>query len=313
MQSIRDYSLIEKIHQRFSSLYYRARKTNETDTVIIELMDASRISASEIARIRHELEKIRALDDPHIVRISEVFDDQNFIAIVTEAVLGRPFFFAFPPGDMDLDAFFHIAETLTRTLGYIHSHGIVHQALTPDAVRYDDATGTLRLTGFGAAGLVTQLNEKFDDPLVIKTILPYMAPEQTGRINRPVDHRTDLYSLGILFYELLTGAAPFVSNDPMEIIHSHIAVMPPSPAEINPATPAMVSDMVMKLISKPLDNRYQSALGLLADVMECARQWRENGKIPPFEPGRLDFPPGLSFFGKTVRPGNGNQSSIGRL
>ncbi len=293
MQSIGDYNLIEEIDEGFRSTFYRARKTGETDTVILQLIDASRALPSEIARAKYAFEKIKALEDPHILRIHEVFEYENFIAVVTEAFPSRPFYTAFPPGKLKMDTFLELAETLARSLGYIHGRGILHHSLTPNSVRCNATPDRIKLTGFGATHLITRLYEEIYDPHVIQSHLPYMAPEQTGRMNCSVDHRADLYSLGVLLYELLTGGPPFASDDPMEIIHAHIALQPLAPERKNPVVPNAVSNIVMRLLTKTAENRYQSAYGAAADLAECIQQLKTKGEIRQFDLGRRDIPSGL--------------------
>jgi len=296
MQSIQDYRIVEKRHQRFKSTFYSAHKVNLPEKALtIELFDAAHASSSEIARIKYEYEKIKKLDEKHIIRTYDVFDHNNAIAIVTEAFLFHPFYRKFTPGETDIDSFLQLAVTLTRTLGYIHSQGIVHQSITPDAIFYDDAADRIKIGGFGASGLITRIHDEIYDPLVIKNILPYIAPEQTGRINCSVDFRADLYALGNIFYELLTGFVPFISSDPIEIIHAHIALQPPEPADILPAVPEVISNIVMKLLSKTVENRYQSAFGAMADFINCVGLLKKSNHISFFDLGSRDIVPGLQI------------------
>ncbi|MCK5784209.1 MAG: serine/threonine-protein kinase PknK, partial [Desulfobacterales bacterium] len=296
METIRDYSIVEKSHQRFKSIFYNAHNINHPETAVtIELIDATHATPSEIARIKHEYKKIKTLDEQHIIHTYDIFDHNNSIAIVTEAFAFHPFYRKFIPGETDIDTFLQLAVTLTRTLGYIHSQGIVHQSVTPDAILYDNATDLIKIGSFGASGLITRIHEETYGPLVVKDVLPYMAPEQTGRMNCSVDHRADLYALGIIFYELLTGSVPFSSDDPIEIIHAHIALQPPAPADILPAVPEAVSNLVMKLLSKTVENRYQSAYGAMADFTNCVRLLEKNNHIPAFDLGSRDIVPGLQI------------------
>ena len=124
---------------------------------------------------------------------------------------------------------------------------------------------------------------------LMPSTLAYLSPEQTGRMNRVVDYRTDFYSLGVTFYELLTGGLPFRSDDPLELIHSHIAKRPMPPSEIGGSIPEPLSRIVMKLLAKTAEERYQSALGLRADFEHCARQWTDRGEITPFPLGQQDM------------------------
>ncbi len=300
MRSIQGYNLIEEIDQGFRSTLYRARKTGDRDDVILELIDASQASPLEIARVKYEFEKIKTLDHPHILRVKDVFEYEHAVAVVTEWFLGRPFYSAFVPGAVDTSSFLTVAETLAQTLGYIHKQGVLHQSIAPHRIRCGPSADEIKITGFGATHLITRIYEEIYDPAVVQTILPYMAPEQTGRMNCSVDHRADLYALGVLFYELLTGATPFSSDDPMEIIHAHLAFQPPSPSKKNPAVLEPVSDIVMKLLAKTVENRYQSAFGVATDLAECARQLRKHGEIQKFVLGRRDIAPRLHIPEKPV-------------
>lgn len=294
MNTIRDYNLMEPVPKPSRSSFFRARKADGPEEVLIERMDVSGLDASEISRALQELESLKALKSPHVDRILDVFQDGRFILVVYESIADQPLFSAFPPGKTKLDAFLTLAQTLARTLEDLHGQGIVHHLLNPETIRRD-LDGNLRITGVVPSPLGAGFLDVIGDPLTAKALLPYISPEQTGRISRPVDHRADFYSLGIVFHELLTGAPPFASADPTELIHSHIAMIPIPPVEKNPAIPSMVSEIVMKLMAKPVESRYQSAAGLLADLAECARRLRENGSITPFELGRWDISTKLSF------------------
>ena len=288
MEVIHNYRVIEKLDMRLGSTFYRARKADGSGTVIIEIIGAAQASPSEVARFKYAFERIRQLDVSGVIHTLDVFDCPEGIAVVREDFPGQSLHACITPGKMPVETFLNLAVALTRTLSDIHSQGIIHQAVTPDAMLLDTSTDSLKLTGFGVSGIITHIHEKIHDPSVIKRVLPYMAPEQTGRMNCGMDRRADLYAAGVIFYELLTGAVPFPSDDPMEIIHAHIARQPVPPSEKNPAIPEAVSHIVMKLLAKNMGDRYQRGYGAISDLMECTRQWQTKGEIQPFTLGRHD-------------------------
>lgn len=192
------------------------------------------------------------------------------------------------PEGMDIARFLGLAVALAEALGRVHARGLVHKDVKPSSILVDEKSGAVHLTGFGFA---SQAERRRQAPEPLETIagsLPYMAPEQTGRMNRSVDARSDLYSLGVVFYRLLTGSLPFTAKDPMGWVYSHIAVVPKAPTECRPTLPPQLSALVMKLLSKEVEGRYQTAAGLTADLTRCRDAWRANGKIDEFALGVVD-------------------------
>ena len=304
MESIQDYRIIKKIHEHRGVAYYQAEKSGTSEPVSIELVNSAHASPSEIARFKRAYEKIRRIDSTGISHTYEIFNHENYIAIVTEPFYGLPLYKRFTPGEIALKPFLEIGINLSRTLGEIHSQGIVHHSITPETILCDDSGNYLKLTGFGAYGMLSRVNEEIYAPWVIRHILPYMAPEQTGRMNCAVDYRVDLYALGVILYELLTGTTPFASDDPIEIIHSHIARQPVAPVEKNTRVPAVLSKIVMKLLSKTIEDRYQSGYGVMADFENCARQLQTHGEIRDIslaqQDGAIGFHAPEKLFGREI-------------
>jgi predicted ATPase/signal transduction histidine kinase len=190
----------------------------------------------------------------------------------------------------ELLSFLEIAQRLATALAALHERGIVHQDIRPDNVLTNAASGELWLIGLTAST---------SEPVLAKrAALPYMAPEQTGRMDRHVDARSDLYSLGVVLYELLTGVLPFQARDALEWIHSHVAKRHVAPDERVPGTPSVVSALVMKLLAKDPDERYQSARSVAADLQQCLLALRERGRIDSFELGASERRARLHFPGK---------------
>jgi serine/threonine protein kinase len=151
--------------------------------------------------------------------------------------------------------------------------GLVHKDIKPANILVNGATGEVRLTGFGIASRLVRERQSPHPPETIAGTLAYMAPEQTGRMNRSIDSRSDLYALGVTFYQMLTGALPFTAADPMEWVHYHLARRPVGPAERLKAIPSAVSAIVMKLLAKRAEDRYQTAAGLESDLRSCHTEW----------------------------------------
>src|SRR6202047_715457 len=191
-------------------------------------------------------------------------------------------------GPLETTLFLRIGIRLTKAIRGVHERGLIHKDVKPANILVDLASGGAWLTGFGLASRLPREQQNPEAPEVIAGTLPYMAPEQTGWMNRPIDARSDLYSLGISFYEMLTGMLPFSAADPLEWVHCHIARQPTAPNQRVATVPAQLSDVVMKLLSKNAEERYQTAAGVEVDLRQCLAQWKLHGCIDPFPLGARD-------------------------
>jgi PAS domain S-box-containing protein len=191
---------------------------------------------------------------------------------------------------MEIGEFLRLSVALTSAVCQLHRRGVIHKDVKPANILVDSATGQVRLTGFGIASRLPRERQLAEPPEFIAGTLAYMAPEQTGRVNRSIDSRSDLYALGVTFYEMLTGSLPFMASDPMEWVHCHIARQPTAPSERRPTVPASVSSITMKLISKTVEERYQTAAGVERDLRRCLSQWESQGSIDVFTLGEQDTP-----------------------
>ncbi len=189
---------------------------------------------------------------------------------------------------LDLTEFLRISIALANALGRLHERGIIHRDLKPANVTVDTTSSKVWLTGFGIASDLPRERQAPEPPETIAGTLAYMAPEQTGRMNRSIDSRSDLYSLGITLYEMLTGVLPFTASDPIEWVHCHIARQPRPPAERRKEVPESLSAIVLKLLAKSPEERYQTAAGLEADFRRCLVDWESLGRIDPFLLGAHD-------------------------
>jgi PAS domain S-box-containing protein len=198
-----------------------------------------------------------------------------------DRLLGRP---------LEVSHFLSIAIPLAGALCRVHERGLIHKDIKPANILVDAASGGVWLTGFGIASRLPREHQAPAPPEVIAGTLAYMAPEQTGRMNRSVDSRSDLYALGVTFYEMLTGTLPFTAVDPMEWVHCHIARQPLPPNEQVAGVPGPLSAIVMKLLAKTAEDRYQTATGLASDLRRCLAEWEATGRIEPFPLGARDAP-----------------------
>src|SRR5499433_471418 len=196
-------------------------------------------------------------------------------------LLGRPL--TLPQG-------LRVAIGLAVALGQLHGRGLIHKDLKPAHVFVNGATGQVWLMGFGLASRLPRERQTPEPPEVIAGSLAYMAPEQTGRMNRSIDARSDLYALGVTLYELLTGTLPFTAAEPLEWVHCHIARQPVPPAERCTEVPGAVSVLIMKLLAKTAEERYQTATGVAHDLRRCLAEWEAEGRIGAFPLGAHDTP-----------------------
>ncbi len=279
------YTLKEKLKSDTEFALWRGQSADLSSVLILAPL-SEYVSQSNRDRLEHEYALRAELESDWAVRplLSTSFD--GIPALVLEDLGGEPLE-RYIGQAKDLSDFLMIAIALAETLGKLHARGIIHKDIKPTNVLID-AEGKARLTGFGIASRLLRERQVPASAEIIAGTLAYMAPEQTGRMNRSVDSRSDLYALGVTFYELLTGVLPFTATDPMEWIHCHLARLPVPPAERMPGIPDMVSAIVMKLLTKTAEERYQTAEGLVADLQRCLMQWRASGNISTFPLGSHD-------------------------
>jgi PAS domain S-box-containing protein len=242
-----------------------------------------------INRITHEYELKDRLEATWAVRPVELVRERGLTMMVVEYSGGEPLdrLIGEP---MEIGRFLRIATALTSAVSRLHGRGLVHKDIKPGNVLVNEAMTQAWLTGFGIASRLPRERQRPDPPEFIAGTLAYMAPEQTGRVNRSIDSRSDLYSLGVTFYEMLTGLLPFEASDPMEWVHCHIARQPVQPANRVNTVPQAVSAIAMKLLSKTVEERYQTAAGVENDLRRCLADWEANRRIAAFTPGERDVP-----------------------
>src|SRR5580692_5287370 len=271
-------------------LYRGAHSSHSGLPSILLLAPASTQPALEtLKKIEYEYLLRDELDSAWAVRSLALSEQRGQMTLVLEDPGGETLD-RFLSGPMEIRQFLCLASGLATALGGLHKRDLIHKDVKPSNVLLNAATGQVRLMGFGIASRLPREHQAPAPPELIAGTLPYMAPEQTGRVNRSIDSRSDLYALGVTFYEMLTGSLPFTVSDPMEWVHSHIARQPTAPSERLPSVPAAVSAITMKLLSKTAEERYQTAAGVERDLLHCLSQWEARGAIGSFTLGAEDTP-----------------------
>src|SRR6266403_1038498 len=242
-----------------------------------------------IKRLGHEYSLAHELRSEWTARPVVLTEHQGRTALVLEDPGGEPLD-GLVGAPMELGLSLRLAVGLASSLRELHAQEIIHKDVKPANLLVDTATGGVWLMGFGIASRVPRERQAPEPPEVIAGTLAYMAPEQTGRMNRSIDSRSDLYAAGVTLYEMLTGGLPFTASDPMEWVHCHIARRPQPPAERRNEVPGPVSAIVLKLLAKTPEDRYRTAAGLECDLRRCLAAWQHHGRIDDFPLGEDDTP-----------------------
>ena len=290
MIELTGYQILARVYSGTRTLVYRGTRLRDQKPVAIKVLRNEYPSFSELLHFRNQYTIAKNLNLPGIIQTYSLEAYRNGYALIVEDFGGISLKEWTGKGKTvpSLVDFFQIAIDLSNTLDILYRHRIIHKDIKPANILINPETKQVKLIDFSIASLLPRETQMLMSPKVMEGTLSYLSPEQTGRMNRGLDYRTDFYSLGVTFYQLLTGKLPFQSSDPMELIHCHIAQHPPSVREINPQIPLVLSEIVSKLMAKNAESRYQSALGLKADLETCLQQLNETGKIESFAIGRQD-------------------------
>jgi len=281
------YDITGEIYRNARTVVYRATRLCDRLPVVIKTLCDEYPSLRSIARVRHEYSILSELDAPGIIRAHEIIAYDKSIAIVEEHFPGAHLHRYIQEKQPDLGTMLRIAVAIAGAIAAYHERGVIHRDLSPLNILVNDEA-EIRIIDFDIASRLQRENQGLCSPASLEGTLAYMAPEQTGRMSHDVDLRADLYAFGVILYEALVGRHPFPITDPMELLHCHIAKEPEPPHVANPAVPPGLSALVTKLMAKTVEERYQSAYGVKADLEECQRRWTETGSIEPFPLGRQD-------------------------
>ncbi|WP_431857193.1 AAA family ATPase [Azospirillum sp.] len=265
----------------------RARRAGDGAPVVLKRLERPRPGTADVPHFRREAEIARRLAGPGIVAVDGVEDSPEGLILVMPDSGGASLDRLLEGGRLGVPEALRIGIAVASALGRVHAAGMIHKDVTPANIVWNQATGTVELIDFGIAAELARESAAPADVRTLEGTVAYMAPEQTGRMNRSVDWRADFYGLGATLYRLLTGRPPFGDADPLGVVHGHIARTPPTPHALEYGVPTAVSAIVMKLLAKDPEARYQSAAGLIADLEACAAAL-EAGEQPKLVLGRHD-------------------------
>lgn len=307
---IRELTAMQPLHEGAQALVYRARRVSDGLAVIAKVLRGPYPTPDAVRRFRREAEITRRVQGPGIIGLHEArLDDARPLLLVedfgatsvAEHLRARGRFEPAPAIELTL--------TALAALARVHGLLVVHKDVNPANLVFNRQTNRLALIDFGIASTVSRHHPQLANPAVLRGTLPYVAPEQTGRMNRAVDYRADYYSLGVTLYELLTGARPFESDDPLELVHAHVARRPPDPRERAPAVGEDLAAVVTKLLAKTADERYQSPLGLRRDLEHCLATARGERPARGFALAAFDRPVQVQIPGRLY----GRQTEVAAL
>src|SRR5580658_8669067 len=290
MVSMAEYSeyVLEPLREGADFTLYRGEERANQRRILAVAVAAEQPSPQSIRRLEHEYSLAAELDATWAAQPLTLARHQGRVILVLKDPGGEPLDRVIDQRQgQDLTRFLRIAVNLAAALSQAHRQGLIHKDLKPANALVDDS-GHVWLTGFGVASKLRHERQLPVSPEIIAGTLAYMAPEQTGRMNRSIDSRSDLYSLGVTLYQILTGALPFAAADPLEWVHCHIARQPEAPID-RLEVPGPLSALITRLLAKNAEERYQTATGLEADLRRCLSEWQSQGRIDPFPLGTDDL------------------------
>lgn len=283
------YRVLQRLHRSPGCTVSRATRLKDGTPVVIKQLYRNQCSRERLGRLQHEFDMLSRLDIIGIVRPLELISLETGPAVIfadsgsesLRRLLGRQ--------QLNWSQWLSVAIRISSLLGRLHEAGVIHKQVNPDHLLFNPDTGLVELIGFSLSTGLSREQASWNTPELGEGGLAYIAPEQSGRINRNIDYRSDYYSLGATLYELMTGRPPFVSDDGMALVHDHIAKQPTPPHEFNPQLPRMLSQVILKLLSKDAAQRYQSSVGLVHDLRFCLQAHKRGEHDTEFTPGLQDL------------------------
>ena len=292
---INGYQIIKTQFQSSNTTYYEALKEGTEKKFLIQVPEADYPTLDDLVSLKNDFEITNSNPMEGVLESYDLVKYQGGLAVVKEYFNGVPLNNYMEEKPFSVPAFLDLAIRMATILQGIHLHKIIHKNFNPYNILMGAESMKLKICNFEISTMLAKELSELSNSETIKGSLFHISPEQTGRMNRSIDYRTDFYSLGVTFYQMLTGKLPFQYTDMMELVHAHIAKVPLEPHKVNRNIPKAISDIVMKLMAKNAEDRYQSAEGIRADLEECLMQWNTTGKIGEIKISSKDHSPVLSI------------------
>ncbi|MBC2716590.1 MAG: sigma 54-interacting transcriptional regulator [Desulfobacteraceae bacterium] len=290
MIALPGYKITKEICRGNRRFYFDAQREENSLPVMIKTHFSGPEASTDRIRLQHEYELLKNLKGTGIPDTHAIESYPNGLAIITDPIDGLLLSDYMSTQKTEVSDFLKIAISAAKVLSNLHRQNIIHKDICPENMFINKLTHQIWMVDFRFATVLPREKPKSINLPAMEGSLAYMSPEQTGRMNRDIDYRTDFYSLGVLFYQILTGHLPFESTDPLELVHQHLAKQPEAPDKTDPAIPVVVAEIIMKLLSKNAEDRYLSGQGLIKDLKLCYQQYESTGQIEPFPLAEEDYP-----------------------
>lgn len=280
--SLPGYAIFRESLSDGKHILYRGVREQDQMPVFIKTLASTHPRLEDVARLKNEYNLLNNIDSPSVIKALELQEHQNNFYLILEDTQYIPLEKLTRIKKLGIQDKIKISIEITRALGELQSRDVIHRDIQPQKILVDPENFKVKLSGFDYASKIPRQRLSLKSPSMLEGSLYYISPEQTGRMNREVDYRTDFYSLGVVFYKLFTDELPFKSFDAMEVVHAHIAKSPIPPQDINPDVPLQISNIILKLMSKKAEERYSSCISLISDLEKCEIELKEKGTIEPF-------------------------------
>ncbi len=292
--NVEKYDILNEFSKDDRFVTYHGIRKADNRMVFVKTFASSQPTLEDIAILKNEYEIAKDIHLHELLKSYSLEQYKDTYRLIQEDFSGVTLTHIISQSDLEIATLIELSIKITRALGELHCQELVHHDIRPNHILADMRNMHVKLTGLGVATRYSHGIKTLPHAFYASS-LPYISPEQTGRMNRETDYRTDFYSLGVTLYQIFTGKLPFIVQDPMELIHAHIAKTPLAPHIVNPLIPLPLSSIIMKLMAKTVEERYSSIYGIIYDLQTCYQELKTKGRVDPFPLGSKDVLHQLHF------------------